>query len=128
MVPLYKLDQQLFCRYTRNACETIMHKGEFADDVVLMASTREAAEAATRAYIEVTKAFGLTVSLQKTKFMVVGRGVLEEEKLPLALDDGCVEWVSEFPYLGSLIADNGRMHVETDKWIANASKAFGALR
>ena len=31
------------------------------------------------------------------------------------------EWVSEFAYLGSLIVESGRMHVEVDKRIANAS-------
>ncbi len=36
------------------------------------------------------------ISLQKTKFMVVGCGALQEEILPLALDEGCIEWVSEF--------------------------------
>ena len=125
---LYKLDQHLFCRSTRNACEMIMRRGEFADDVVLMASTRQAAEDVIRTYVDVTRAFGLTVCLQKTKFMVIGHGVMEEEKLPLTLDDGCIEWVSEFPYLGSLIVESGRTHVEVDKRIANASKAFGALR
>lgn len=44
------------------------------------------------------------------------------------LDDGQIECVSEFPYLGSLIADNGRIDAEIDKRIASASKAFGALR
>jgi hypothetical protein len=34
---------------------------------------------------------------------------------------------SEFPYLGSLIADNGRVDVEVKKRIASTSKAFGAL-
>ena len=29
--------------------------------------------------------------------MVDGHGVAEEEKLPLAVDDGSIEWVSEFP-------------------------------
>ena len=58
--------------------------------------------------------------------MVVGHGVAEEEKLPLALDDGSIEWVSEFPYLGSLMAESGRSHMEVDKRIA--SKAFGTLR
>ena len=70
----------------------------------------------------------LTVSIQKTKFMVDGHGVAEEEKLPLAVDDGSIEWVSEFPYLGSLMAESGRSHMEVDKRIANASKDFGALR
>ena len=59
--------------------------------------------------MEVTRAFGLTVSLLKTKFMVVGHGVTEEDKEPLPLEEGGnVEWVSEFPYLGFLIAEDGR--------------------
>ena len=122
---LYKLDQQLFRKNTRNACEVLVSKGEFADDVELLASTRKATEVAIRTYMEVTQSFGLTVSIQKTKFMVVGHGV---EKLPLAVDDGSMEWVSEFPYLGSQIAESGRSHMEVDKRITNASKAFGALR
>ena len=42
----YKLDQQLFRRYTRGASKVRALKGEFADDVVLVASSREAAEGA----------------------------------------------------------------------------------
>ena len=57
----------------------MVRKGEFVDDVVLLASTREAAETATR--IDVARAFGLTVSLQKTKFMVVGREMTKEDKM-----------------------------------------------
>ena len=37
-------------------------KEEFADDVALIASTREAAQAVGRAYVEVTRASRLTVS------------------------------------------------------------------
>ena len=61
--------------------------------------------------------------------MVARHGVTEEEKLILPLDDdGVVEWVSELPYLGSVVAQDGQSHIEVDKRIANASKAFGALR
>ena len=60
--------------------------------------------------------------------MVVGYEMKEDDKLSLALDDGCIEWVSEFPYLRSLIAESGRTHLKVDKRITNASKAFGALR
>ncbi len=38
---LYKFDQQMFQRSTRGASEVTVDKGEFADDVVLVASTRE---------------------------------------------------------------------------------------
>ena len=125
---LYKLDQQLFRRLTRKASESCLHKGEFTDDVVLMARSKDAAAAALRTYVDVTRAFGMTVSITKTKFMVVGSGMSDEEKLPITVDGGQIEWVSEFPYLGSLIADSGRIDVEVEKRIASASKAFGALR
>ena len=54
-----------------------IHKEEFADDVALLASTSEAAGIAVRVYMEVDKSFGLTLSFEKTKFMVVGYGVDE---------------------------------------------------
>ena len=126
---LYKLDQQLFRRSTRGANEVTVDKGEFADGVVLVASTREAAQAVGRAYVGVTRALGLTVSLPKTKFMVVGCGVTDEDRLPLPLDDGgTVEHVSQFPYSGSLIAESGQSHEEVDRRIASASRAFRALK
>ena len=52
--------------------------------------------------------------------MVVGNCVSEDNKL--------IEWVSEFPYLVSLIADNGKIDVKVEKRIASASKAFEAMR
>ena len=51
----------------------------------------------------------------------------EEDRLPLVMGSNTIECVSEFPYLGSLIADSGRLDVEVEKRIANASRAFGAL-
>ena len=122
------MDQQLFRRSTRNVCDVRIHKGEFADDVVLLASTREAAGIAVRVYMEVDKSFGLTLSFEKIKFMVVAYGVDEGDMLPLDLSGGSIDWVSEFLYLGSLLAKSGRAHEEVDRRIASASRAFGALR
>ena len=42
--------------------------------------------------------------------------------------DASIEHVDEFPYLGSLVTSNGRIDAEIEKRIANASRAFGALR
>ncbi len=36
--------------------------------------------------MSMTRELGLTVSLPKTKFMVVGLGVTDEDRLPLPLD------------------------------------------
>ena len=90
--------------------------------MALLASTRSGAEEAIRSFSSVTKAFGLTVSIPKTKLMVVGCGVLEEDVEPITIEGGKIECVTKFPYLGSLVADSGRINVEVDKRIANASK------
>ena len=95
--------------------------------MALLATSREAAEEAIRTYQQTAKAFGLTLSTTKTKFMVVGHGVTEEEKLPITVEGGMVEHVEHFQYLGSLISENGQVDAEIDRCIARASKAFGAL-
>ena len=125
---LYKLDKQLFRRYTKGAKEKYITEGQFADDVALLTVTREAAERAIGLYQSVAKSFGLTVSINKTKFMVIGSNITHEDKLPIKVEDGTIEHVSEFQYLGSVITESGRIDEEIDRRIANASKAFGALR
>ena len=63
---------------------------------------------------------GLTVSLPKTKFIVVGCGVTDDDRLSLPLEDGgTAECVSQFPYLGSLIAESGWSHEKVDRRIAS---------
>ena len=79
-------------------------------------------------YQNVAKSFGLTVSLQKIKFMVAGCNITPEDKLPIAVEGGTITYVDQFQYLGSIMTDSGQVDAEIDKRIANASKAFGALR
>ena len=68
------------------------------------------------------------MSIVKTKFLAVGCNVSHTDKRPLVVENGVIENVSEFQYLGSMIADNGLIDTDIDRHIANASKAFGALR
>ena len=51
----------------------------------------------------------------------------ESEWEPIAVE-GEIHCVKEFPYLGSVIADSGRMDADVECKVAKASKAFGALR
>ena len=124
----YKYDRKLFRRYTRNASMRVLTECLFADDGALLASTRPGAERAVREYQATCAAFGLTVSNPKTKHMVVGSLVEEEDREPIAVASGEICSVDEFPYLGSLIAASGRMDGDVDRRIAQASRAFGALR
>ena len=123
----YKYDRKLFRRYTRNASMRVLTECLFADDCALLASTRPGAERAVREYQASCAAFGLTVSNPKTKYMVVGSLVEEEDREPIAVAGGEICSVDEFPYLGSLIAASGRMDGDVERRIAQASRAFRAL-
>ena len=63
-----KQDGQLFHRSTRNASETLLYKGDLADDVVLFACSRKAACAAIEAYIEVASSLGLTMGFPRSNY------------------------------------------------------------
>ena len=68
---MFKLDKQLFRRNTRGASSVTVTECQFADDVALLATTREAAEFAINAYQSVAKSLGLNVSLTKTLWLLV---------------------------------------------------------
>ena len=124
----YKLDRKLFRRYTRNAEEIKVNECQFADDAALLATTKRGAELITTEYMLVGKDFGLTLSIPKTKVMAVGREVTAEDRTPLSVGEEVIESVNEFPYLGSQIESSGRVMLDVERRIAQASKAFGALR
>ena len=99
----YKLDRKLFRRYTRNTEEVKVNECQFADDAALLATTKRGAELITIEYMLVCKDFELTLSIQKTKVMAVGREVTAEDRTPLSVGEEEIESVNEFPYHGSQI-------------------------
>ena len=54
--------------------------------------------------------------------MAAGRLVDESDQEPIALVGGDVVAVDDFPHLGSIIAGSGRMDVDVDRRVAQASK------
>ena len=91
-------------------------------DIVLLARSRVAACDAIRVYVEVVSSLGLAVSFVKVKFIVVGTTVSDEDKCPLAVGYDFIEWVEQFPYLGSLISDDGRFDAEVERRMQMALK------
>ena len=57
-----------------------------------------------------------------------GRLVEDSDREPIVLEGGDIAMVNEFPYLGSLIDNSGRATVDVERRVAQASRAFGALR
>ena len=60
--------------------------------------------------------------------MPVGREVTPEDRTSPSVGGEEIESVDEFPYLGSVVSSTGRMELDVSRRIAQASKAFGALR
>ena len=124
----YKLDEKLFRGYTKNAKQAYLTEGQFADDAALLATMHSGAETAMSEFASTASDFGLSVSFTKTKIMAAGREITEEDQSSLSVGPEMIENVKEFPYLGSVIASSGRVDADIDRRIAQASKAFGALK
>ena len=60
--------------------------------------------------------------------MVTGRKATADDRAPITVGDYQIECVTEFLYLGSVIASPGRMQPDIDRRIAQASRAFRTLR
>ena len=102
---------------------------QFADDAAVVVRTRESLEKATNVLVRVASEWGLTVSMKKTEFMVVGEHS-ETEASPITLlgQSQTINNVKEFTYLGSRISEDGGVISEVKERILKASKMFGALR
>ena len=74
-------DQKLLHRYIRNAnVKMMITECLFADDGVILASTRPGAEKAVREYHGTCSGIGLKVSNPKTKIMTTGRQVKDSDR------------------------------------------------
>jgi hypothetical protein len=94
----------------------------YADDIVLLAPSFEAAQRMLDAVIRETKLAGLRVNVGKTKFLV--RGDLAASVGEIRVEDVAIERVEDFKYLGSQM---GSVEVDIHARCTAASRAFGRL-
>ena len=65
-------------------------ESQFADDVALYATSRDSFESVAAEFVKVSSEWGLTVSTEKTKGMVVGEGLNESDVRPVQVESGSV--------------------------------------
>ena len=99
----------------------------FADDAALVCSCRANMVLAARTFDAVATEHNLTLSVPKTKLLVAGIGLNNDDLAPSELDGGTVGVVEQFKYLGSLVEASGGVAGEISCRIAQASGAFGNL-
>ena len=107
----YKIARKLVGDRTAKSrlSEVRVTESQFADDVAVYATTREAFEIATTEFVSAASKFGLTVSIQKTKGLAVGRQLTPRDQAPVQLEEGTIELVPDFTYLGSSITSDGEV-------------------
>ncbi len=87
---------------------------QFADDLAAVSTTRVKVEESASILNSILREWGLTMSMAKTKLLVVGSSE-EEDLRPLKLDGGEVEYVTKFRYL--CIKSLGVIHAHTHEII-----------
>ena len=102
---------------------------QFADDAAAVFTTREGMVASARHLIDVARRWGLTVSVKKTEFMVVGE-VEEGDLDSFEVEGGMINPVKDgfFQYLGSKIDCKGGVEADVLRRLGIASTVFGSLR
>ena len=99
----FKLGGRLVGERTRRPNSFVLSKCLFVDDAALVCSCREDMVLAASMFDEVATEYGLTLSVSKTKLLVAGLGLTNDDLAPLELNGGVVEVVEHFKYLGSLV-------------------------
>ena len=128
---LYHPEAELVGSRKRMAHETLIQDFEYADDVCLVAATRESLEGMLHSLNRSCTDMGLTISTQKTKIMAFLPSSSDQQSHPqpvsLSPDREPVEVVNKFQYLGSVITSTCTLDEEVDSRISKASKVFTSL-
>ncbi len=97
----------------------------YADDIVIVAKTRDDLQRMLEKTEEQCKRFKLEINKNKTKSMKIAR---EREVLNVRLGTGEIEQVQDFKYLGVNIGEKGKTEKSVRERIGMGQRAFGRLK
>lgn len=95
----------------------------YADDVVILAKRRDIMVEMLQEIITEGKKMGLEINKQKTKFMRIGNGKVNNN---IRIGEHTFEEVEKFKYLGITIANDGSREAEIKEKIIKANKSLHA--
>jgi len=99
----------------------------YADDLVLVADSAPGLHTALQVLEQVAKEWGMQLNYTKTKAMVFGGAVQPQPAQSIVLQEGQVEHVDEFRYLGSIQHSTAQQDKELSTRIQQAGFAFHEL-
>ena len=100
----------------------------FADDTCLCTENEEDLQLAIQTFAEVCVLFGLTISVDKTEFMIQrASNNYTHNELSISIEGKNVKQVTSFKYLGSMVTADATINKEIQTRIQKASAAFSKL-
>ena len=103
-------------------------ESKFPDNVAFYATSWNSFESVAAEFVKVASEWGLTLSTEKTKGMVVGEGLDDSDIRPVQVESGSMDVIQDFTYLGANISRDREITSEVTRRIARAARAFGYLR
>jgi len=97
----------------------------YADDIVIIGKSRVKIQRTFSELIKAGKGIGLLINSEKTKYMMVERGVGDYTNL--LVGDNIFEQVQEFKYLGTTLNNRNIMHGEINIRLKSANRCLKAL-
>ena len=100
----------------------------FADDIDLMEGSEDGLQEVTRRVEDTSKRFGMEISAEKSKVMVVGKKEnIDSQVVNVTVGGKRLEQVKNFIYLGSTLVENGKLEKEILIRIGRATSALAKL-
>ncbi len=83
-------------------------ESQFADAMAVYATSRGDLESIAQKFVTGASEWGVTVSIEKTKGMAMGKNLNDEDVAPVKVEGGEIEMVDDFTYLGSVLSRDAR--------------------
>ena len=108
--------------------EALIRDFVFADDCALAAHSESELQCLATCFSTAAKAFGLTVSIQKSVVMHQPAPATCGTEPSISIDDATLKNVENFTYLGSCLSSDASVDKEIAIRLSKASNSFGRLR
>ena len=123
----YRIDGQLVSAPSGQDAHMAILMLMYADDLVLMADNAAGLEIALRVLEQTAEEWGMKLNYTKTQAMVFGNSGQERTQV-IQLQEGQIQHVNEFRYLGSIHQDSVQQDTELSTRIRQAGVAFHDLQ
>lgn len=111
----------------RNLTPTKLNSLMYADDIVLIADSKRKMQATLNVWTKELKQLNMDVNIGKSKLMIINDRSLTQEERTITCNHQKLEVVTVYEYLGSVIANDGKLDLEIAKRKQKATNIYHAL-